>query len=173
MEKYRLKIKIGDNEFEAEGSESTVKAQFEAFRDLVLNAPVNVQPPPKPANNNPQVLDTNSNNTTDEHLERIMNVDKRVVSLTIKPSGVDEAILLLLYGQKVLRDNSSVTGAEIIEGLETTGLRVARIDRNMEKAGEEGDVIVIGQRRSKRYRLTNQGITKARDISNKHIANVA
>jgi hypothetical protein len=82
--------------------------------------------------------------------------------------------LLLLYGQKVLRDNDAVTGGEVIEGLTATGgMSIGRTDRVLEKMGRDRDVIVIGERRGKRYRLTNTGISRARQIASSLIAIVA
>ncbi len=82
--------------------------------------------------------------------------------------------MLILYAQKTLRENDSITGGEIIEGLTATGgLAVMRVDRLLEKAGRDGDVIVIGERRAKRYRLTNTGLNKARGLAAEMIAIVA
>ena len=55
----------------------------------------------------------------------------------------------------------------------TGGLAVGRIDRLLEKAGTDGDVLVSGERRAKRYRLTNTGLAKARQIAIDLIAVVA
>ena len=38
METQRLKLKIGDYEFEAEGLQDTVQSQFKTFQELVLRA---------------------------------------------------------------------------------------------------------------------------------------
>ncbi len=56
-------------------------------------------------------------------LAKIMRVDNRVVSLTIRArDAADDAVLLLLYGQKtVSRENDSVTGGEVMEGFTATG----------------------------------------------------
>jgi DNA-binding PadR family transcriptional regulator len=63
--------------------------------------------------------------------------------------------------------NETITGAVIMDGLTATGgLPVSRIDRLLEKLGREGNVIVIGQRRGKRYRLTNAGVNKAKELAN-------
>ena len=95
-----------------------------------------------------------------------MRVEDRVVSLLIKPDRVDSALLLLLYGQKVLRKNDAVSGAEVLDGVKATGgLAVTRVDKLLEKASTAGDVIVMGERRAKRYRLTNAGLAKARSVA--------
>src|SRR6267143_7295772 len=166
---YRLKIKIGQNEFEAEGPIEVVQQQFEAFKQLVADAPSTpsqipfrpfersaeqTMPPESPS------IDVSANAKS---LSKIMRVDGRLISLTVRPDEPDDVILLLLYGQKELRQNDSVTGSEIMEGLTSTGgfSYVKRVDRYLENLAKEGMVIVIGEHRAKRYRLTNAGYSAA------------
>ena len=60
----RLKIKIGDHEFEAEGPAETVQAQFRVFKELIakerkgLEPGEPLQPPPVPKNNSQLRLDS-------------------------------------------------------------------------------------------------------------------
>jgi hypothetical protein len=169
---YRLKIKIGEHEFEAEGSASVVERQFTAFTDLIAKLPAAaaskptetpIEPssggaPPKPTPDMAEQWRT--------MMPKIVRVDERVISLTVRPTSVEDAVLLLLLAQKILRENDAVTGGEIMEGLTATGgFSVARVDRLLEKAARDGDVIVIGERRAKRYRLTNSGNAKAREVA--------
>jgi len=173
-ETHRIKVKIGQHEFDAEGPLEAVQHQFEIFKEMVAAAgPATVAsnqssghavlPPPTPK---PTVEPAEST------LHKIMKSDdKRVVSLTVRPKSIDEAVLLILLGQKEMMSNDSVTGGAIMEGLTATGgLTVARIDRLLEKLGNLGDVIVIGEHRSKRYRLTNAGVSRAREIAETLIA---
>ena len=39
MDAYRLKIRIGEHEFEAEGPQEAVERQFEAFKELITFLP--------------------------------------------------------------------------------------------------------------------------------------
>jgi hypothetical protein len=152
---YRLKIKIGQNEFEAEGPPEAVQQQFEAFKEMVARIPstpsqesaqlsqpsIEVKPPQLPP------ADAAANGKT---LSKIMRVDGRSVSLTARPEGIREAILLILYGQKELRENDSVSGSEVMHGLARTGgFSVARVDRYLEALASDGEVIVIGEHRAK------------------------
>jgi hypothetical protein len=172
---YRLKIKLGADEFEADGPIQVVQAQFAAFKELVeARARVAAaQPPvaiPAPGGNTVPQPETQVIN---ERLDKIMHLSDRIVSLTARPTSVDDAILLLLYGQKVLRQNDAVTGAEITQGVSTTGgLAINRADRLLDKLSNGGDVIVIGEHRSRRYRLTNAGFAKARQIATDLLATV-
>jgi hypothetical protein len=39
MEGYKLRVKLGDHEFEAEGEEASVKLQFDQFKELLSQLP--------------------------------------------------------------------------------------------------------------------------------------
>jgi hypothetical protein len=177
----RLKLKLGVHEFEAEGPPDLVMSQLQAFKELIAAmppTPAAVISPPGASlaltGSTPAVLiEQGSPDTPPETLGRIMKVEDRVVSLTARARSTDDAVLLLLYGQKVIRANDSVTGAEVISGLTATGIKIDRVDRLLEKAGEIGDVIVVGSGRGKRYRLTNSGFAKTRAIANELLATVA
>jgi hypothetical protein len=176
---YRLKIKVGQHEFEAEGSPVDVREQFQAFKEMIAGVPLIADPSPQtsPAqdqNRTETPADKQDVPLSELPLAKIMKVDGRTVSLTIRPKTLDDGILLILLGQKALRQNDSVTGSEIIDGLKTTGgLSFGRIDRVMEKIGKDGDIIVTGENRGKRYRMTNAGVTKTRQIANELLAIVA
>lgn len=171
MDIYKLKIKIGEHEFEAEGPTEIVQAQFEAFRGLVANMPqrqeATTPPAPTPA--------VNPIKTNELMLDRIMRLDGRVVSLTARAGSLEDEILLVLLGQKNLRDNEAVTGAEIMDGLKRTGHVVGRIDYKLDKlsAGSSASVITIGMGRARRYRLTNQGFAKAQELAMALVERVA
>jgi hypothetical protein len=177
-EPYRLKLKIGQFEFEAEGDPQVVHEQFQAFKELIamqppLQAPVEHYPAALPAPSQAAPVQQDASPYALD-FEKIARRDERVVSLTVRPSSTQDAILLLLLGQKLLRGNDSVTGSEIISGLSATGgLYVQRPDRVLEKLARDGDVIAFGEGRAKRYRLTNTGLSKARELAAIQIATVA
>ena len=181
---YHLKVKLGIHEFEASGPVQVVQAQFAAFEKLVTSLPAPAHIPP-PIQYNPGEKDVGTtqwnspkpseqSTATEARLDKIMKLNGRIVSLTIRPHDVEDAVLLLLYGQKVLRQNDSVTGAEIMSGITATGgLSIGRTDRLLEQLATFGDVIVIGEHRSKRYRLTNAGLAKVRTMADSYLAVVA
>ena len=163
MTDYRLKVKVGGHEFDAEGSEEAVKSQFEAFKDLILNLPKNklettesVEPAVQSSQNTASVTTTS--------LDRIFRAEGRVISLTAPPTSETDAVLLVLFGQRFYRNNENPTGSEIIDGLEQSGYRTPRIDRILRSLADEGAVIITGAHRGKRYRLTNQGHTRAEGV---------
>lgn len=176
---YRLKAKIGDHEFDAEGPADVIKEQFQQWKELVALLPATTTPHPQPtptATSNATQNDGGATLRPDVPLalEKIMRTDGRTVSLTVRPNSAEEAILLLLYGQKALRNNDSVTGGEVNDGITATGgIAVPRPDRVLEKIASDGDVIVSGERRAKRYRLTNAGLAKAKQTATTLISIVA
>ena len=168
----RIKVKVGDHEFEAEGPVDTVRDQFEAFRELISSAIVSI--PQTPQNGSSQHTQDKVINQTFPHipLEQVLHVSGRVVSLTALPASPTDAALLIMLGHKDLRNNVSVTGQEIGDGLAQSGRPVPRVDRIMDDALESALVLKTGIRRGTRYRLTNQGLTKALSIANDLIASL-
>ena len=172
-----LKIKVGADEFEAAGPVEVVEAQFTIFVDLVvirqakaaLRTPNNgdsdiVSPNMSSVLGDVSLVD-GSRELVDASRDKIMRLDARVVSLKARPQSSAEAVLLILYGQKLLRNNESVTGSEVIRGLAPGGFSIARVDRLLKHLSRNGDVMVMGRRRSKRYSLTNTGLAKARQVA--------
>jgi hypothetical protein len=177
MADYRLKIKIGDHEFDAEGAAEVVQAQFEVFKELILSVPAKAtQRTPAAANGNGGDGENGdkAGSAGQLELDKIMKLDGRVVSLTVRAASQDDAVLLTLLGQRQYRDNNSVTGGEIKDGLRQSGQPIDRVDRVLDKlsADTSGLVITIGQHKGRRYRLTNAGITRAHEVARNLIATV-
>ena len=127
MDRYRLKIKVGTHEFEAEGPTNVVQMQFEAFKELIASLPsVN-------ADTNQIDFAHNVTEATDNareptlSLDKVTRIDERVVSLTARPETVEDALLVILLGQRTFRSNDSVTGSEVIDGLRQPGFTVSRV----------------------------------------------
>jgi len=159
METNKLRLKIGEHEFEAEGPVDVVQSQFAAFKELIASLPARSF---KPAEKNTEV---NMDQIPHLPLEKIIKVEGRVVSLTAKCESVDEAVMLVLLGQRDFRQNEEATGAEIMDGLKISGYKLERIDRILDKLSDEGDIITTGIHRGRRYRLSNQGLKLALQIA--------
>src|SRR5208337_3508019 len=97
MAEYRLKVKIGEHEFEADGPAETVKQQFDAFKDLIAVIPKN-----KVENTTPTISGETPPATQKDvsNVDRIFQADARVISLTVPPTSETDAVLLVLYGQR-------------------------------------------------------------------------
>lgn len=166
----KLKTKIGEHEFEAEGPADVVQAQFAIFKDMcVSDAAGRPTSTPKVSEAGQEdVLDS----TPHQPIEKIMKAEGRVVSLTAKAETVDEAVLLVLLGQKDLRNNQEVTGSEIMDGLKQSGYQLDRVDKIADKLSDAGDIITMGVHRGRRYRLTNQGLARVLNVAREIIATV-
>jgi hypothetical protein len=166
MDTTRIKVKIGEHEFEAEGPAKVVQEQFEAFKQLIA----------KPTEQATATLETakeQSIRTRDANgsipFDTIYKVEKRIVSLTVKPDSEMDAAMLIMLGQKAYRENETVTASEIKDGLEQSGYRPERINRMMQPLADEGSVVRIGVRKGTRYRFTNQGFNKAQKMAKEAI----
>ena|SRR2546428_9498216 len=172
MDTTRIRVKIGDNEFDAEGPTATVQAQFKAFQEIVSTMPRIVAPSQPKREQQAIVQQEDPNSLPHIPIAKILHVSGRVVSLTALPKSATDAALLILLGHKDLRNNVSVTGQEIGDGLDQSGRPVPRVDRVMDKALEEALVLKTGIKRGTRYRLTNQGLSKALNIAQDLIASL-
>jgi len=180
---HRLKIKIGPHEFEAEGPADVVREQFQLFKEMVAAVPAVAPVVTQPAQSEVPTFTPPSTSSVEmginasvnaESLGNIIRKEGRIISLTVKPKTAEEAVLVILFAQKLCRQNDWATGSEIMEGLTTTGgYSVGRVDRMMEKLAEVGDVIVTGEHRGKRYRLTNSGNAKSQKVAAELLAIVA
>lgn len=172
-ESNHLKIRIGPHEFEASGSAESVREQFQAFKEMVAAMSSDKQTQAQRAvQESHEILEktyeaaANAPESIDNALPQITKVDGRIVSLTARAGRIQHAILLILLGQKIFRQNEGVTGAEIIPGLRATGgYPFARIDRTLEGMARDGDIVAFGANRGKRYRLTNKGLAEARTLA--------
>jgi hypothetical protein len=174
----RLKTKIGDHEFDLEGTPEFVREQFLAWQELVklaVTAPQKHQPAlPDSSAEVQQSTQKADDPNVELDFSKILQTDGRYVSLTVRTASVHDALLVMLYGQKTIRSNDAVTGAELLSGLASTGgYGTPRLDRILDKLAEDGDVMSFGERRGKKYRLTNTGSAKARAIAKDLIATVA
>lgn len=162
MDTYRIKVKIGEHEFDAEGPTEIVNRQFEAFKEIIATLP-----------GQKNTSGTSAKQAGEEiSLDKICRVEGRVVSLTIKPADETIAAMLILLAQKTFRANDTVTASEIKDGFEQSGYRVGRLDRLMQPLVDEGSVVRIGTRKGTRYRLTNQGLIKAQTAAQDALATI-
>jgi hypothetical protein len=163
METSKIRMKIGDHEFEAEGPPELVQSQFEAFKQLIASNPAPiVNPPSNEVRQNAPQASTG--------MDKIYRTEGRIVSLTATPQTPNDAALLVMLGQKHYRNNDTVTGQEVGDGLDHSGVVAGRVDRIMDAFIQEGSVMKIGQGRATRYRLTNTGLSKAVNVAGQLVA---
>jgi hypothetical protein len=144
MGESRMRIRFGDREFEAEGTGEWVDRQFQAFKQLIGPKDENASVPIPP-------------------LDHILRMRGRVVSLGVNAKAED-AVLVMLLGQRDWRKNDTVSGLEVMSGLRDSGIHLARADHILKKHVRDGLVVAMGQRRRRRYRLSSAGVAHAREI---------
>ena len=187
MGELRIRIKYGEHEFEAEGAAEPVERRAEAFQLMVAPPPVQapvIQPAPASADVTAEPIEATPSQPTDTpshaeeqppqpeeppappplRLEEITHRRGPIVSLSVK-ANVKDAVLVMLLGQRNFRQNESVSGIEIMEGLRGSGIDILRVDTLMTKLAQRGSVIAMGKHRRRRYRLSTIGAMHAEQIA--------
>jgi hypothetical protein len=174
MDTYRMRVKIGTAEFEAEGPEEAVRADYQAFlTSLVERVPERA---PEAQAITQSIIDpatpletTEPSSTSGQSPDDIKalfdyNPKRKIVSLRFPPQGADrlpKTLLLTLYGYKRLAGEDEVPVTLLKAALVLAGLSVDRVDRIAEPLRREGLILKGGKAKGGKYRLTNPGISKA------------
>ncbi len=78
-----------------------------------------------------------------------------------------EACLVLIAASKNLINNPRPSALELARWLRKSGYPIARVDRILQNAAKNGDILVSGSRRGRRYELSPSGRLKALLIAEK------
>jgi hypothetical protein len=159
--KHRIRIKIGDNEFDAEGEQTAVQSQFQAF--LAALSAVPAATPAKPGT--PQNSQTNPHSADPGEFSRIFRQGEPL-SLLALPRGKTveaDALLMLLYGYTKLGSEPSTTGTTLMKAAKLSGVSISRIDRIMDGQNKEF-VLAAGVKKARRYSLNNPGVARAESL---------
>jgi hypothetical protein len=161
---HRLKIKIGDAEFEAEGPSALVESQYAQFLEIVRSAPIKqATPAPKgdstdPKRNNSE-LDEVPSEVPNEIISRIFKRTGDAISLLSLPRtenpGAD-ALIALLYGYRRLTAKHNVTGVALMQAARQSGVSIDRVDRVID--AREDFLMIAGAKRGRTYGLNNRGV---------------
>jgi hypothetical protein len=169
---HRIKIKLGEAEFEAEGSEQSVQAQYELF--LAALERKSVKEPdisnPKANGADEQERQAMPPRVFDETLlARIFELRQDgVVTLRVLPKGNGkeaDALLLLLLGYRRLKNEEDVLATHLLRAARYSGVSIYRPAHAL--ADHEQFLIRGGQKKGSTYSLNNQGLTKAEEIAAK------
>lgn len=156
---HRIKVKIGEAEFEAEGPVELVKQQYSAFLDAVSkhSSPM----VPIGTTGNPSA----HRDATPEELSLVFKQEKDSISLLRTPKTDNpkaDALIVLLYGFLKLQDQRAVGAPTLVKAAVASGLGLDRLDRTFD--ARSSWIHATGQRKGKRYTLTNPGIVEARKM---------
>jgi hypothetical protein len=171
---YKMKIKIGDSEFEAEGPAEKVKEQFDRFMDVVVA--VKNAPPAEPQK--PIVITPSAGSlgidgvapsvqaTVDEELlNRVFQRGADSVSLLALPrteSSEADALVALLYGFSRLMSKNQVSSIRLMQAARQSGVNLVRLDSILNSRTDL--VLAAGVRRGRKYSLNNRGLAYAEDL---------
>jgi hypothetical protein len=167
-ETHKLRIKIGDAEFEAEGSQESIKLQYDAFLAALAVTP---RAPAARGGEGGGGIDHGGGRTTTEDQDQLIakayigDADKDLVSLRYLPKGENreaDALLLLIYGYSKLKGAEAVLGTQLLRAARQSGLTLDRVDRHVAKY--DSFLRKGGARKGMKYSLNNQGFVKAAEL---------
>jgi len=170
MEPYKLHIKIGPHEFHGEGPEDSVRRDYDEWKSLIKVAPnsnavvpLGIETPAEPPESLPEV--------DRQLLIRVMISDEKrgLVSLRMLPRTDDrdgDALVLILLGHKLLRNEDEVFVTQLKPELTQSGLVVDRVDRIANRPVNAGFLNKAGFGKGGRYSLTNAGLDYAKALLN-------
>lgn len=183
VDTFKIRVKVGTHEFEAEGSREFLEQQVSIFKELVDNSPKTADGPkdskPQTATDGtPTSPEGNGNSVEQSKYEKLFSTENGRVSLHFLPDGEQRegsSVLLLLLGHRVLLAEDSVLSGRLLQGLEQSGLTLDRIDRFLEAyiGGPSGLIIRSGVKKGTKYRLTNLGLARAKTIAEGMLGMVA
>ena len=159
MTSYKLKVHIGgQHDFEAEGDKETVERQFATFTELIRSVIS------KPGAN------THAPGNLPEALVKFVRTDDKSIFLSVIPETsypAADALLIVLLAYKTIRNQNVVSGNELLDSLKKSGIKGSRIDRLFGRylGGTQALVVKMGIRRGVKYRLTERGVAKARELA--------
>jgi hypothetical protein len=191
---YKVRVKLGQAEFDAEGPEETVKKNLTEFLE---HAPAYADRTPTRQGfefsdflaqvRGPAMLDTVgvataaapqlpstslATSLNPQVLKRLFKDDSDdLISLRVLPSESEDkaadTVLLLLFGFLVLKNQSEVRASDLLTCAKQSGISLDRIDHAMAKQRYQSLIKRGGTRNGSRYALTNPGIQHAEDVAGK------
>ncbi len=162
---HRIKARLGDYEFDAEGDRELVSKQYDQFISTIsaiFQAPKPaVQSTAHSSNGYIQAAKPPDNPIEDGILKRVFRQDDGLSLLAMPRTDNAEAdaLLVILYGFLKLENERAVTGLSLMKAAKQSGINVDRIDRTIDARG--GLIQAAGNKRGRRYSLNNRGIAEA------------
>ena len=187
MSNFKLRVKFGDFEYDAEGDKETVCEQFSVFQRLCESHPQlhfqsDFQSPktgfgsgPKvalPVHADPEPLSSHS----PDFLPVLLAHDPLTATLTCRvlPSGptkTADTLLLLLLGHQVLLGQQETSAMTLNQALSGSGGTVGRLDRILATYLKNHWILKSGKGKGGKYRLSKLGVHEARKKA-EHLVNL-
>lgn len=180
----KIRIKIGEHEFEAAGDQETVQRELDRFykvidelRQQTPASPTRVQSEAKVSYESLAPVSSKAKIPYEskalqaqipKNLSAIFSYQEGTLMLKARLPGQDrerEAALVLLYGYRVIQDIKTVLSGNLLESMKISGYNISRVDRLLTRFVNDGVVLTSGIRRGTAYQLTPAGFQKAENIS--------
>jgi hypothetical protein len=162
---HRIKVKIGDAEFEAEGKPDLVTKQYDEFRAMLAQVP---KASSSVSDSSQSIKKSGGGQGRSKLPTAILDAVFRKsdpLSLTDRPKTDNadaDALLMLVYGHTEMLGQPDVTAATLAKSARQTGVKSDRIGRSI---AAHGDFIkVTGAKKGTRYALNNLGISEAEKL---------
>ena len=163
---HRIRLKLPNGaEMEAEGSAEFVYRERQEFLSALRSAPVDGAGAGIPAvPGAPQIA-----------WEAITELRGKNIQLRAKLRGdkteKDACLVLLACSQKLL-SQPKPTATQLAKWLRSSGYPILRMDRALQTAVTQGEILSSGSRRARRYELTAPGRLKAYILANQLTATI-
>ena len=174
MSTFKLRMKVGSHEFEAEGDKDDVQAQFDAWKAMISGNSVTVEPKNPPANDaflnsffSKQKQIETPPPATDKPLA-LFESDGTTITLRAYPSGeqADDAVLLVAYAFKLIHNLDILSSVLLGKSLRISGGTIERLDRVVNNQIAKGFMMKAGGvGRGTKYRLTTTGTVRAEALA--------
>ncbi len=161
---HSLHIKTAAFEFNAQGTEQSVNAQYEKFLQF-LSATPTITAKAKEEEKGGGLPPNAWKDVPKDAIERVYKEDGEIVSLRLLPKGDKrdaDAILMILFGFAMLKQKNMVPAPDVLMAARKSGVTETRIDRIAHMYRDFIDK--GGMRRWSRYGLTNPGTERAFDL---------
>lgn len=160
---HKLRVRVGNAEFTAVGSEDSVAGQYQLFLEAFAAAQVGASCRDSGESESEPDSETEFNH---EMFERTFRDDGECVSLRVLPDAANQlerdrdALVLLLYGCQELKGCTEVSSVDLMASARQSGIQRNRLDRTI-----PGELVRRGgHRKGTRYSLNNRGIARAQDL---------
>ncbi|OGR84450.1 MAG: hypothetical protein A3J74_09495 [Elusimicrobia bacterium RIFCSPHIGHO2_02_FULL_57_9] len=156
---HRIRLKLpGGAEFEAEGSPEFVDRERKEFLGSLRQVPAIMPEAAQAPLGQPHIA-----------WDSVTEIKDKNIQLRAKLGGgrsEKDACLVLLAASQRLLNQPKPTATQLAKWLRNSGYPILRMDRSLQDAVTQGELLSSGSRRARRYELTAPGRLKAYILAN-------
>lgn len=163
VDKLRVKMRVGEREFEAEGPREAVEARWMEARSWLFED--------RPKQKSSDVEVAQPLQERDAHPLFDIDRGRRTIRLRVLPprgeilQRLSNALLLLLHGYRDLLNRPEIPVTRMAEDLRMSGFAgLKRLSRAFDRLEQEGLAARSGAGKGTRYRATHPGLESARAL---------